>query len=317
MTLLDELTISIGLTVPDLIRIISTAPRRYKVYSIPKRHGGTRIIAQPSRELKVLQRLLLEKYLRRFPVHPAAMAYERGKNIYDNAAHHARNDVFLKPDFEAFFPSIKVADWRTFLRHDEGNIFHPDDIGVTARLLFWGAGKLEPQCLSIGAPTSPILSNILLFDFDSRLATAAAQHAVRYTRYADDITLSAASKESVIKFEKFIRREVTRMHSPKLTFNQSKRGIYTKSQRRMVTGLIITPVGEVSIGRERKRKISVLLHKFSLGELDDERIGNLKGLLGFTIANEPSFVDRMRTKYGHTVVNNALSVHLPHRKVQG
>src|SRR5882724_8852090 len=107
MSLLDELTVSIGLAVPDLLRIIVTAPKRYKVYTIPKRNGGVRIIAQPSRELKVLQRFLLDRYLRKYPIHPAAMAYERGRNIFENAAQHIDNSVFLKLDFEAFFPSIK------------------------------------------------------------------------------------------------------------------------------------------------------------------------------------------------------------------
>jgi RNA-directed DNA polymerase len=313
MSLLNEFTISLGLAIPDLVRIISTAPKRYKVYSIPKKHGGVRIIAQPSRELKVLQRFVLDRYLRRYPIHPAAMAYERGRNIYENAVQHAAHDVFLKLDFEAFFSSIKASDWRRFTKSDAVNIFEPNDISIATRLLFWGEGKSEPQCLSIGAPTSPILSNILLFNFDSRLSAAASDHHVRYTRYADDITISASSVEEVIAFERIIRREVTKMRSPKLTFNQSKRGIFTKGQRRLVTGLVVTPVGQVSIGRERKRTISVLLHKLSLGELGAEKMGVLKGLLGFTIANEPSFVDRMRTKYGSIVVDSALRFRVPSR----
>jgi hypothetical protein len=90
---------------------------------------------------------------------------------------------------------------------------------------------------------------------------------------------------------------------------RSKRGLYTKGERRMVTGLIVTPVGEVSIGRERKRTISVMLHKFSIGDLDAEQLEVLKGLLGFTIANEPTFVNRMREKYGNSVVDTALRTH--------
>src|SRR4051812_12128075 len=70
--------------------------------------------------------------------------------------------------------------------------------------------------------------------------------------------------------------------------------LYGPAERRLVTGLVITPEKKVSIGRSRKRLISALLHRFSLGHLDLESQGKLKGLLGFAIANEPMFLNRLR-----------------------
>lgn len=313
MSLLHELTVATGFAAPDLVRIIASAPKRYKVYGIPKKHGGTRIIAQPSRELKVLQRFLLKQYLSKYPIHPAAMAYVIGRNIFENAERHSKSSVFLKMDFQDFFPSIKASDWRRFLKEDRHSVFASDEISIVTRILFWGSGSSEPKCLSIGAPTSPILSNILLFDLDTNISNLADQSGVCYTRYADDITISAHSMDSVLTFEKQLRREIDQLRFPKLKFNQKKRGIYHKGQRRMVTGLVVTPAGQISIGRERKRFISVLLHKFSIGELSIERTGILKGLLGFTIANEPAFVDRMRLKYGDQIINGVLTTYIPSR----
>ena len=40
----------------EIGRIIVSAPYRYKVYSIPKRSGGVRVIHHPTPELKVIQR---------------------------------------------------------------------------------------------------------------------------------------------------------------------------------------------------------------------------------------------------------------------
>ena len=74
----------------------------------------------------------------------------------------------------------------------------------------------------------------------------------------------------------------------------------------MVTGLKITPVGVISIGRDRKRLISVMLHKVILGEDDVKHLNYLKGMLGFSLANEPEFVSRLRVKYGNDVVNRVL-----------
>jgi len=53
-----------------------------------------------------------------------------------------------------------------------------------------------------------------------------------------------------------------------IILNELKRGVYTKGQKRLVTGLVLTPENCVSIGRDRKRAISALIHKFTLGVLD-------------------------------------------------
>jgi len=65
--LLLALSVEFGLGTADLLRIIGTAPARYKVYSIPKRNGGARVIAQPSRELKDIQRFILRTLYLNYP----------------------------------------------------------------------------------------------------------------------------------------------------------------------------------------------------------------------------------------------------------
>src|SRR3954447_3110891 len=41
-----------------------------------------------------------------------------------------------------------------------------------------------------GAPTSPMLANLAMRDFDRVVAKTADEHGLIYTRYADDLTLS-------------------------------------------------------------------------------------------------------------------------------
>ncbi len=92
-----------------------------------------------------------------------------------------------------------------------------------------------------------------------------------YTRYADDITVSGKNVEDVLRFEASFMRTIKATKSPVLASNDEKRGIYLKGQRRMVTGLIVTPTNEISIGRERKRLISVMLHKVLIGSAPRRR----------------------------------------------
>jgi RNA-directed DNA polymerase len=316
MSLLVQLVAALGLSQAEIMRIATTAPARYKVYQIPKRDGGSRTIAQPSRELKAIQRFILHEKLSLFPIHEKAMAYVEGRNIWHNAEIHKYSNCILKLDFENFFPSIKVADWEKFAKRNPVLGVDLRDIKIYSQLLFWGetARSRQPRCLSIGAPTSPAISNLLLFGLDQQLTEAANAFGVAYTRYADDITASAPNVDSLKNFEKAARRIVKGQKTPKLTFNEEKRGLFRKGERRLVTGLVITPMQTVSVGRARKRLISAMLHRSSKGLLDPRERSELKGLLGFCVANEGGFVERMREKYGNTVVTSAMQFHAPRRR---
>src|SRR4051794_3337072 len=112
--LLPILVAGTGLGEHDVLAIVRNAPIRYKTYPIRKRNGGERLISQPARELKALQRVLAESFLSQLPVHRAATAYRPGVSIRDNAAAHVLNGPILKFDFKEFFPSITSHDWRIY-----------------------------------------------------------------------------------------------------------------------------------------------------------------------------------------------------------
>ena len=115
MSMLLRLLVSeTGLSEIDVLRIVRNAPIRYKTYLIPKRGDGFRSISQPARELKALQRVLLQEVLAKLPVHPSATAYREGKSIRDNALAHVGGGPIMKFDFKDFFPSIKARDWRLY-----------------------------------------------------------------------------------------------------------------------------------------------------------------------------------------------------------
>jgi RNA-directed DNA polymerase len=318
MSLRDELVENLGMSFGDVERVIASAPARYFVFEIAKRTGGKRIIAQPARELKAIQRYILQEKLSLFPVHDCATAYEEGHSIAKNALVHVTSGPILKMDFEGFFPSIKVTDWSRFARKHKREEIDVRDIPIYSKLLFWGEEKNNkvPRCLSIGAPTSPTLSNIMLYSLDSELSGYAERLGVKYTRYADDITVSADEPAPILEFERLARRAVSKQKSPALRFNEAKRGFFTKGGRRTVTGLVITPDKKISVGRDRKRTISAMLHHLSLERLSEENKALLKGLLGFCISVEVSFVENLRLKYGNALVDQALRYHIPAKGIR-
>lgn len=134
-TLLTVLRERTGLDELTLRRIIATAPRRYKVYTIPKRNGGRRWIAQPARELKALQRALIAHFLADRPVHPSATAYVKGSSIRKNAGAHAENGPILKLDLCDFFPTLTSRDWLRYC--SAHNLFASrEDAVMSCRILF-------------------------------------------------------------------------------------------------------------------------------------------------------------------------------------
>lgn len=311
--LLRGIALDVGLSEESVLEIIQDAPRRYKVYTIPKKGDGRRLIAQPARELKPIQRSIAHLILERFPVHSSAMAYRRGVSIADNANAHAGSWPILKLDFESFFNSISAAAWRRFLSSQKVVELNRQDVSLITNALFWGMGQRAPYCLSIGAPSSPLASNIIMFEFDTNMHRFAVKHGIRYTRYADDITVSAKEFSALHQFEKHLRAYISRNKTPALKVNEEKRGIFSAAERRLVTGLILTPNGKVSLGRHRKREISTLIHKHLLGELDEEQLSYLHGMLAFAWSSERDFVSRMRKKYGAEVITSILRYRVPRR----
>lgn len=302
MTLLDLLNLETGASTETLSRIISTAPLRYKVYEIPKRNGGTRTIAHPARELKVIQRVVLRNILDKVSVSEIAMAYVEGRGIALNAKSHLGQRWILKLDFKSFFHSIQPHDWDRVVRRTLGLRSYSNDTDAFHKILFWGKGGKAPHCLSIGAPTSPAVSNLVCLQLDMWMIEHAKKFELNITRYADDITISGDSVASILKFEQLLERILVANRGLKLRLNPEKRGLYGPGQRRMVTGVVLTPDGNISIGRERKREISALIHRFKLGSINRDLTLRAKGLFAFANSIEPNFVVSMVAKYGDETI---------------
>jgi len=290
------LSLEMGLGLRASEHLIRTAPERYKRYRIPKRTGGWREIAHPARELKVIQKALVDKLLINLPVHPAATAYVSGSSIRINATRHAENGPIMKYDFKDFFPSITSLSWINYCaKHD---ICEHSDAIALARLLFARAPRASILRLSIGAPSSPVLSNILMYDFDRRIAEQVGKEAVTYTRYADDMTFSAKRTGYLNSVDKLLRATIATISSPKLKINESKTVTATRKYHRQVTGLILTNDYRVSLGRDRKRTIRAALHHFKTNKLSIDESVKLAGHMAFAKDVEPEFYTRMERVYG-------------------
>lgn len=307
--LLQRLSVDFSLPMDDLIYLVRSAPYRYKVYQIDKRTPGQkRTIAQPARELKPLQRWVVQNVLDKFPVHESAMAYRKNRNILDNASRHARQRYLCKLDFKNFFPSIKATDFERFMHSaSPAQQWTDEEIGYLCRILFWCKKRGKDFELSIGAPSSPMVSNILLYRFDLKIGALSAEMGVTYSRYADDLTFSSNRPDVLRRIENEIPRICTSLQFPKLFLNRQKTVRASKKGSRRVTGLVLTNDGLVSIGRDKKRKIRATIHRYIYGGLLEEEVASLAGILAFVNSVEPAFLHRLAEQYGPTVIRDLLA----------
>ncbi len=278
-----------------LLSLSLTASRRYKVYTIPKRTGGDRLIEHPSRELKAIQRWITQALFARFPVHEAATAYRKGTGIRENAERHRQTKFTNRYDFSSFFPSFSQDRILQYMSVQSKEI----GIDLTQRDLdFVGNIVCRHSRLTIGAPSSPAITNAMMFEFDRRMHEVCQNRGLIFTRYADDIFISSFEPKKLEGLEALIVKSKRDIPHLRLRLNQQKTAYLSKKYSRKVTGVVITPQHTLSIGRERKREIKALIHQWAIGVIDREKLTYLRGLFAFAIDIEPQFEARLVEKYG-------------------
>lgn len=285
----------------ELSVLIATAPSRYKVHYIEKRNGrGRREIAQPTKEIKFLQRMLVKYELATLPIHAAAIAYRAGLSIADHARPHAHGRYLLKLDFKDFFPSIRWSSLAHRLTSDTQ--YTKVELWILGNLLCRKANTSGVHQLSIGAPSSPLVSNYVLHEFDSNLTEFCSRNGVRYTRYADDLAFSTHIPGFLDTVEQEVRRLLRELNYLGLQLNEEKSVNVSKKRRRTLVGLTLSNDGHTSIGREAKRHLRLAIHRAAFGRLDPTEVTNLRGRLAFTYAIDPTFVDELLARYGFSSI---------------
>lgn len=303
MQILQFLCQELSVTKQEISTFVASAPKKYKIYTIPKRSSGTRVIAQPAKRLKDYQRCLIKFLETKLPIHDAAFAYKKNIGIKENAERHKKSNYLLKMDFQNFFYSITPKLFFAALK--KHNIeFAVEDKNLLEKILFFNPSKKSggKLVLSIGAPSSPFISNFIMHCFDETISKTCLSLNVDYTRYADDLTFSSNAKNILFSIPALVKETLRDHFDNAITVNEVKTVFSSKAHNRHITGITITNENKLSIGRQRKRYISSLIHRFSINQLDNEDVKHLQGLLAFCLNVEPDFVERMKKKYSTEIM---------------
>ena len=234
-------------------------------------------------------------------MHEAVYSYRENIGISKLCDRHLKDNYLLRVDFKDFFPSIKGKDVANLIKNNLeciGRDLSRDDIR-DIRLIVSRNDKL-----TIGAPSSPAISNAILYDLDKYLSDISDDMGIKYSRYADDLYFTTNTQNKLSEILEVLKAYLKNYNQPKLLINNDKTIFTSKKRKRSITGIVITTDGKKSIGRKKKRYIRSLVYKFTREELEKEELSYLRGYLSYIKSIEPDFVSRLANKYGEEAISS-------------
>lgn len=260
--------------------------RYYRYFKIKKKGGGQREISTPRVFLKTVQRWILMNILEKEDIPPYVTGFVRNGGIVRNGRMHGGKQYLLRLDLANFFPSIGFKQVKNVFQ----SFGFSSDVSSFLSDLCLLAGVL-PQ----GAPTSPMLANLVFRQADVQISLACENFGIAYSRYADDLTFSSDSpipRGFVSRIRRIIRKSG-------FLVNEKKFSSKGPGQRLITTGMVVNV--SVHPPRPLRRRLRAKFHQASLHP--SQFVDDANELLGWA-----AFVNSYDTALGRTYLEIARGV---------
>lgn len=276
---LNHLTKHTRIGYRDLRHLVVSSEYGYTMFKIKKRSGGTRDIYIPNFKLKTVQKWINQHILSNMKSHPSSFAFNKGSSILKCASRHTGAKWLIKLDIENFFESIsEIKVNRVFRSFGYSPLVSfelsrlctvvSENIGDDEEFRIFRLNSVIPDYTKIGrlgflpqgAPTSPLLSNLVMLQLDDMLTKIAIKNGLTYTRYSDDITFSSRD----LAFGRRNAFNIIKLTYAKLkkfgfTPQYKKTHVISPGARKIVLGL---NVDNEDVKLQKKFKNNVELHLF-------------------------------------------------------
>ncbi|WP_200542959.1 reverse transcriptase domain-containing protein [Erysipelothrix sp. strain 2 (EsS2-7-Brazil)] len=283
--IIELISIRTGISSKKIEETISSSKCEYSVVHA-KIKKKKRIFYIPSPQLKIIQLHLIKIVLEGFEVSSHAHAYIKNKSIKTNVNCHIGNTFFFQTDIKSFFPSIKANHIKNVLSKDDS--ISKDDIGLIL------SAVVPFESLDLGSPTSPIISNIIMLEFDQKIESLIQENykGAIYTRYSDDITIS--SKQPILGIDKIVDKTLEEFG---FEINKSKTKYTQLIDKVKITGIFLHADKRMTVGTNFKRNLKQQLYLLSNGL--DPQIDNIQimGMLSYIRDIEPEYYLSLVQKY--------------------
>ena len=265
---LSSIEKDLGYPAKTLYGLSNNLEKHYHNVYIPKSDGTKRKLSVPDLILKNVQRSIADNILAYYPISKYATAYKVGSSVQRNARPHVNKSKILKLDIEGFFDNIIYSRVKDV-------VFREDKFSEPIRILLTMLCYYK-ESLPQGAPTSPAITNIIMYDFDEKIGAFCHKNGISYTRYCDDMTFSGDFDEKEIIA--LVSDELKRLG---LFLKNRKTAVISSTKRQTVTGIVVNE--KINLTKEYKKRIRqeiYYIEKFGLEEhAKRQGITDVKGYL--------------------------------------
>ncbi|ATN10781.1 hypothetical protein CRN80_14460 [Pseudomonas sp. FDAARGOS_380] len=281
-----------------------------------KKEFDGRTVYSPGKALKLYLGFLSRVLFDRLPIEKdVVFSYRKGVNVVDAVEKHSGNKYFFQSDIANFFGSItnKMIARSVLAAVDQCPISDIEAWLDRVLELVTVDGVLPP-----GYPTSPAISNACLYKFDRVFLAWCHDNSLTYTRYADDLIVSGESEDLMHQACKKVIEFLYAEFGGDLKLNPKKTRFIKPGDKVRILGVSILPNGKVSVDGKLKKDSETAMHflikdkkMFTsfLKEPDLERaLKKFSGQLNYINTVDPSFLDKMRKKYGAAAVDKMIHV---------
>ena len=289
--------------------LVAEAASLSQRFSIAGEHHDERAYYRPTKTLKTYSRFLNQfVFSHALVAEEVVFSYRKDTSVLQALNNHAGNTCFFKSDLTNFFESISVLDIVKLLK----NRLAASPISDLCEHQFHIQRLiLIDQRLPIGLPTSPLISNSILYDFDMFFAQWAQDHKVTYTRYSDDLIFSAQTDTDLKSLPSLLDGWLSAHYEGRFRLNPQKTYFTHSGQKVKLLGLVLLPNGHVTVSRQLKNQIETVFHyylqnKAHFPQLVGQFFGDatrLMGVLHYVQTVDKGYVTKLRKKYGNYLVD--------------
>lgn len=253
--------------------------KSYRKFLIPKKSSGYRTITSPTGIRRIIQSQIKEVLDSGYRRPEGTHGFVTGRSVVTNATCHVGRRTIINLDLLNYFDAIDFYRVR--------GVFLSQPFSLN-----WVVSNILAQActcngtLMTGGITSPAISNLVTIGLDKRLARLAGRRGGRYTRYADDITLSFLQPPSVL--QEFVAKNdqaiyeiggklSSEINDEGFSSNSLKFRVQTGVSRKSVTGLIVNK--KVNLPRQWVRSLDSKIYGVEKFGIDKVALDTFPGEL--------------------------------------
>ena len=192
----------------------------------------------------------------------------KGRDYVTNASLHKNKQILICEDVKGFFPSVGAAFvedvWCGFFR------FAPDVAKLLTKL------TTKDGYLPQGAITSSFLANLVMWRHEPLLHAKLAQRGITYSRYVDDMVMSAATHLDKETQTWVIAQVYGMLAQHGLKASRKKHEVFSASQPMIATKLIVNR--KPSLSPKKRSQVRTQIRQLEMAAANGADTDELRNL---------------------------------------